>query len=102
MRHVKPSSTEEEYFAREEAEKARRRSAEQSKELSEKERNALKDLHFMHCPKCGMELTELKFRAVAIDKCTSCGGVWLDDGELETLLKNDGGLKSFFGFFRDL
>lgn len=102
MSPVKPSSTEEEYFAREEAEKARRRSAEQSKEISEKERQGLKDLHFMRCPKCGMELTELKFRGVAIDKCTSCGGVWLDDGELETLLKDEGGFKSFFGFFSDL
>src|SRR2546427_68632 len=43
------------------------------------------ELHWMRCPKCGMELAEVTFRGVRIDRCTSCAGVWLDAGELETL-----------------
>lgn len=102
MSPVKPSSTEEEYFAREEAEKTRRRLAEQQKELSAKERQELKDLHYMCCPKCGMELLEIKFRGLVVDKCSGCGGVWFDNGELEQLLNKDSGFKSLFGFFRDI
>lgn len=102
MSPIKPSSTEEEYFAREEAEKARRRLAEQQKKLSGQKRDELKKLHDMHCPKCGMDLLEIKYRDVVIDKCSSCGGVWLDDGELEHLLKNEGGIKALFAFFRDI
>ena len=102
MSPIKPSSTEEEYFAREEAEKTRRRLAEQEKKLSEQEREAQKKLHHMHCPKCGMQLMEIKFRGLSVDKCPDCGGMWFDDGELDQLLKNDGGLKSLFGFFRDI
>ena len=39
----------------------------------------------MRCPKCGMELQTIEYRAVAIDKCFSCGGLYLDDGELEKI-----------------
>ncbi|MBK6916071.1 MAG: zf-TFIIB domain-containing protein [Deltaproteobacteria bacterium] len=44
----------------------------------------------MHCPKCGMELSEITFRGVKVDKCFACGGVWLDDGELEELAGKPG------------
>ncbi|MFQ5787757.1 MAG: zf-TFIIB domain-containing protein [Thermodesulfobacteriota bacterium] len=27
----------------------------------------------------------MAFRGIKIDRCTSCNGVWLDDGELEKL-----------------
>ncbi|MCA9695461.1 MAG: zf-TFIIB domain-containing protein, partial [Myxococcales bacterium] len=51
--------------------------------LDEDERKRLKDLHWMHCPKCGDDMAEVQFRGVQIDKCFACGGVYLDDGELE-------------------
>jgi Zn-finger nucleic acid-binding protein len=37
----------------------------------------------MRCPKCGMELVEIDYRTIKVDKCTECAGVWLDAGELE-------------------
>lgn len=81
----KPNETEEEYFARLEAEKKKKLQEELKikKELEEKEK--LKQLHWMRCPKCGMELKEIIFKGIHIDRCTSCNGVWLDNGELEQL-----------------
>jgi Pyruvate/2-oxoacid:ferredoxin oxidoreductase delta subunit len=82
---VKPHSTEEEYFAREDSLKKKKIAAEQAKKLAEKEKQQLKELHWMRCPKCGMELQSIKFRDVEIDRCYGCGGVWLDDGELDKI-----------------
>jgi len=84
---VKPSSKEEEYMLQQELQ--RRRQAAQAAEarMQEEERTRLKDLHWMRCPKCGMELQEVTFRGVRIDQCAACQGVWLDAGELEQLAK---------------
>ena len=83
----KPSNTEEEYFARENAERLRKLAADQKKQLADDERQALKKQHFMRCPKCGMELKEVKVSGVQVDRCFSCNGTWLDAGELEKLAK---------------
>jgi len=84
---AKASDTEEEYFARENAERMRKLAAEQKKSLAESEREKLRQLHHMRCPKCGMELKEIDVRGVAVDRCFSCNGTWLDAGELEKLAK---------------
>ena len=81
----KPSSTEEEYFARENAEKLRKLSIEKARALQAEEREKLKQLHWMHCPKCGMELQEIQFRGVEIDRCFNCGVTVFDAGELEKI-----------------
>ena len=81
----KPSSTEEEYFAREDIEKKRKLALKQSEELAVKQRDELKQLHFMKCPKCGLDLHSLKQGDVEIDTCFNCKGVWLDAGELERI-----------------
>ena len=97
------SDKEEEYFLKKEAEKLKVLAEKHRLELEEVERKRLQELHFMRCPKCGMELNEIEFREVKIDKCMSCGGVWLDDGELEQIAAQDpedGLLKRFSGIFR--
>ena len=100
----KPSSTEEDYFAREEIEKKRKLALQASEELKTKERETLKKLHWMRCPKCGMELQTLSKGKVEIDTCFNCKGVWLDSGELEQLMKtgDEGGrvMTSVLGLFR--
>lgn len=88
---MKPSSAEEEYFAREEAEKKRKLAIEQQKKLAAAEKEKLKKAHFMHCPKCGMKMEEMAFRGVTIDRCFNCGGTYLDAGELEKLAGPEGG-----------
>lgn len=86
----KPSSTEEEYFAREEIEKKRKLALEQSQALATQQREELKRLHYMKCPKCGMDLQSLKRGDVEIDTCFNCHGVFLDAGELERLVNQSG------------
>jgi Zn-finger nucleic acid-binding protein len=45
----------------------------------------------MTCPRCGGALIGNIFEEVAIDTCDKCGGVWLDSGELEQLMKRESG-----------
>jgi Zn-finger nucleic acid-binding protein len=40
----------------------------------------------MDCPMCHSAMITLELADVEIDHCTSCGGIWLDSGELEILL----------------
>jgi hypothetical protein len=98
---VKPSPNEEEYFAREELDR-RRKLAEKREEaalIEERERNRI--LHFMRCPKCGMQLEEIALEDIRLDKCPACEGVWLDNGELERLrTKEDGLVGRLLGVFR--
>ncbi len=84
----KPSNTEEEYFVREDAEKKRRLALQAKKEKEAAELKRLKDLHWMRCPKCGLEMHEVKLRGMDVDVCFSCNGIFLDQRELEHLEKN--------------
>src|SRR5690242_6604533 len=83
----KASSSEEEYFVREDAEKKRKIALQAKKDKAAAELKALRDLHFMHCPKCGLPMNEIKYRGVDVDVCFACNGVFLDQGELEHLEK---------------
>lgn len=40
----------------------------------------------MDCPQCKEPLIVLELEEVEIDHCVSCGGIWLDAGELDLLL----------------
>jgi hypothetical protein len=83
--NVKPSQGEEEYFAREEAERKRALALKVKQEMAEADRKRLRDLHFMHCPKCGQAMQEVKLLGVDVDVCFACKGIFLDSGELEEL-----------------
>lgn len=83
---VKPSKAEEEYFARLEFEKKKKLAEKQMKLLSENEKEKLKNTHFMHCPKCGMDLIVVKYKDVEVDECPSCKGFWLDADEVEKII----------------
>ena len=88
---VKPSDPEEEYFARVEMERRRKVAEERQAELQEQERQQRRTLHFMKCPKCGMDLEEIPFGEVRVDKCFGCEGIWFDKGELDNLQKQEAG-----------
>jgi hypothetical protein len=94
----KPSEKEEEYFIRMEFEKRRRLEGEKRRELGEKEKRKVKELHYMRCPKCGMQLIEIYYNGIHTDKCSDCGGIWLDVGEFETLSTSEQSI--FNGLFR--
>ena len=40
----------------------------------------------MICPRCSVDLKTEKVDAVAVDRCPSCWGTWLDKGEFAQLL----------------
>lgn len=81
----KPGPAEAEYFAREDALKKQKIALEHVKALAAQAREDLRRLHHMRCPKCGMELSTIRFADVDIDRCFSCNGTWLDAGELEKI-----------------
>lgn len=82
---IKPSEKEDEYFYRLEFEQRRKAEEEKSARLKEEEKSKLKELHYMHCPKCGQNLIEINYKNIPVDKCSGCDGVWLDAGELEQI-----------------
>ena len=97
----KPSEKEEEYFARIEFERKKKLEEEKHKTFIEGEKKRLKELHYMKCPKCGMELIEIDYKGVKVDKCSECEGVWLDAGELEAISKFEKtGLDKLFSVFK--
>ncbi len=98
----KASTSEEEYFVREDAEKKRKLALQAKKEKQADELKQLKDLHFMRCPKCGLQMHEVKLRGVDVDVCFSCNGVFLDQGELELLEKPEsrGVMSSILNWFK--
>jgi hypothetical protein len=40
----------------------------------------------MNCPRCKGKLHAQVYDAVNVDRCDTCGGVWLDAGELEQIV----------------
>ncbi len=97
-----PGSGEKDYFQKQDQEKLVRLAAERQDRLAKEAAEALRLEHWMRCAKCGNELETVPFRGVEIDKCNTCGGVYLDRGELEILAGEDksgvlGGLAELLG-----
>ena len=78
-----PSSNEEEYFARREAELLRQQRAVLMKTAAEVERKS----HYLKCPKCGFGLLTSTGHGGEIEQCPNCRGIWLDADETEAALK---------------
>lgn len=88
---VKPTPQEEAFFARQEAERTRDLARARATAALAREQEERRTRHWMHCPKCGATLSEVAFRDQRVDRCGTCGGVWLDAGELEALARKEGG-----------
>lgn len=101
MSKEKPPKPEEEYFAKEEAEKAKRLKEKLREETEAEEKEKIKEICYMRCPKDGGQLHEVTFRGITIDRCGDCGGVWLDAGELEKLAgeEDKSAISDIFSFF---
>jgi len=98
---MRPSEREAEYIARMEYERLKKIEEEKHKRLKTEEKNKLKELHFMRCPKCGMEMIEIDYKGIKIDECSECEGIWLDAGELEAVSKLEkGSLDKLFSVFK--
>ena len=53
----------------------------------------------MDCPVCKNAMITLELAEVEVDYCTGCKGVWLDAGELEMLLGDNGKAKILINSF---
>lgn len=42
------------------------------------------------CPKCATLLRSIERNGMTIERCTECGGIFLDCGELERLIQAEG------------
>ena len=97
----KPSSNEDEFILRQEAVEKHRLAVDAGRRMAAAERDRIKVLHAMKCPRCGMDLDALAFRGIAVDRCHHCGGTWLDAGALEQLAGRGGdALSSLVAAFR--
>ena len=91
---VKPSEQEDEYFARQEIQRRLKAEAEKTLKMDEEEKKRLRELHYLHCPKCGSNLEEAVIKEVTVDLCPGCHGIFLDAGELEKISAMPKGLFS--------
>lgn len=99
----KPSEKEEQWVAEQELERRKAAQAQADERKLKEDAQKLKELHWMRCPKCGQELEEKRETDIVIDQCKSCGGIWLDQGELEALVKLSVDARtSFFGRLKGL
>lgn len=100
---VEPSTHEEKYFKEQELQRRMQKAAEEQARAAEGEKLQLKEVHWMHCPKCGQTLATEKYGTVDIDVCPTCKGLWLDASELEQILasiEKSGPLRSFLKVLR--
>jgi hypothetical protein len=78
MSNEKPSHNEDEYFAREDAERLRKLHFEERKRLAQSEKDALRALHKGRCAACGSQLVPEQIAGITVQHCPSCGGAFLD------------------------
>jgi hypothetical protein len=92
-----------EYFGRIEFEKRQKALQERQHQMESKEREHAKEQHWMHCPKCGIEMVEIVFEDIRVDKCSACLGIFFDDGEIEQRIKKNkpGVLRRIAAVFED-
>lgn len=65
--------------------------AERDRELIEKLKQQLKKAEKgsseLRCPKCPGHLETYSFQGFVLERCQSYGGVWMDEGELEGIVR---------------
>jgi Zn-finger nucleic acid-binding protein len=65
--------------------------AQRDRELIEKLKAQLhkveKNANELRCPKCRGLLETYTFQGFVSERCQKCGGIWLDNGELEGIIK---------------
>ncbi len=79
-------TSEDEYFAKEDALKKQRIAKDQHKKQQEAEREELKKLHHNHCPQCGQHLEAVELLGAKVERCLHCKGAFFHAEDLEKLL----------------
>ena len=76
---------EEEYFRRRDKETLQRLREAIKEEASQRSAEPVT----MECPRCTGKLHAEIYDEVGIDRCDTCGGIWLDAGELEQIISEE-------------
>jgi len=97
---AKGYNAEEDYFHNKDQETLARVRGELSEQRRQQEAEQAKHEHWMRCPKCGAEMQEIKMEGILVDKCSGCGGLYFDQGELELMLKAHEGTGFFSGLHK--
>ena len=84
-----PSKTEDQHVWEAELNRRLQKLEAEQRATAKAEQRRLKELHWMHCPKCGQSLAAAMYGPVEIDLCPSCRGLWLDTNELEIIIANE-------------
>ncbi|MGH1468769.1 MAG: zf-TFIIB domain-containing protein [Bdellovibrionales bacterium] len=94
---------EEEYFYNENKDLIEERRALLDIERKNKQLQQAKETHWMKCPKCGDQMTEVQVASILIDQCHGCNGLYFDHGELQTLIeiKTKGSIFNSIGMLFD-
>jgi len=95
----KPSENEEKYFMEQELRQRMQKLEEEQRKMAEAEKHRLKELHWLHCPKCGQNLNQEHYGTVEVDVCPSCKGLWLDANELEIIVAESSSKRNPFQKF---
>jgi len=69
-------------------------------ETEKKERERLRQAHWMRCPKCGNEMRTEQLEGIEIERCSVCAGMFFEHNELQTLLMRK--QESRFKFYRNI
>jgi hypothetical protein len=97
---IKPSQNEEKYFRELELKARLEKLAKEQETTAKAEKHRLKELHWLHCPKCGQKLSQEHYGKVEVDVCAACKGLWLDANELDVILENTKQSGLFHGFLK--
>lgn len=44
-------------------------------------------MRYLNCPQCHLPMYAVPMHGASIDRCAECGGIFLDRGEMETLVR---------------
>ena len=83
----KQKGQEDDYFSRKDRELLEK--------MRQQRRQAVPNQSAMQCPRCATTLVERVQHDVTVDECSSCGGIWLDKGELEHIAGHE--REGYFG-----
>ncbi|HJN76526.1 MAG TPA: zf-TFIIB domain-containing protein [Myxococcota bacterium] len=81
------AGTTDEAFFEGEIERLRKLALEQGQRIGESERERLRELHWLRCAKCGMQMETVMYAGLQMERCFHCGGTYMDQPELEKVAR---------------
>jgi DNA repair exonuclease SbcCD ATPase subunit len=82
----KERAEEDRYFA----ERDRKLIAALKQQQEAEHEKTIRELARSRCPRCGERLSQHAFHGVMVDECPACEGMWLDRGEIQAVLQQQG------------